>query len=534
MKQSRFKLSTIIIIFVLLVVFFSLVITDLLITTSTSEDIRNQLEEKALIVSRSVSESFVVQKELQLKTNNQTVQDYAMSIQEASDVLFVVVMNMEGIRRSHPNPDLIGKEFVGGDEARVLNGEEYISISEGTLGQSVRAFTPVIAENGEQVGAVSVGISLDAVEASLRSNHVNVLIGSIVGVLVGVIGAFLLAGFIKKSLFGLEPAAIARIHEERNGMLQSVHEGIIAVDAESRITLVNKSARTIFHKAGIEEEDPIGLPIKEYIPHSMLGRVLMTGEAELDEEQLINGSSIIVNRVPLIVNNEVVGAISTFRDKTEVNQLAEQLTGVRLYAESLRAQSHEFKNKLHVLLGMIELKSFKDMKAYIKQLVDHQVYEADIITNKIKDPVLAGFMIGKLSYAREQNIQLSVVCETDIAAAKDEGVTHEIVTIIGNLLDNSIESLNGRSEKVMSLTLSYVDELLEIEVRDTGPGIKEEHHQEIFQKGVSTKGNNRGYGLHLVQESVRALDGSIEFDSIVNQGTVFTVIIPYEAEVDNA
>ncbi|MGP4075876.1 DcuS/MalK family sensor histidine kinase [Halobacillus sp. K22] len=534
MKNSRFKLSTMIIFYVLLVVLFSLLITDLLITENTSDTIRNQLEEKALIVSRTVAESQVVQEELQDPADNQVIQDYAMSIQEASDVMFVVVMNMEGIRQSHPNPDLLGKQFVGGDEKRVLDGEEYISISEGTLGQSVRAFTPIMADNGEQVGAVSVGISLNAVEAALQSSHRNILIGSLIGALVGVLGAFLLARYIKRSLFGLEPVAIARIHEERNRMLHSVREGIIAVDADARITLVNKSARNIFQKAGIQEEDPIGLPISEYIPQSMLERVLRTGKAELDEEQTINGSSIIVNRVPLIVNDEVVGAISTFRDKTEVNQLAEQLTGVRLYAESLRAQSHEFKNKLHVMLGMVELESFEEVKSYMKRLVDHQVHEADIITNKMKDPVLAGFMIGKLSYAREQNIRLSVNCETVIPASLDESVTHELVTVIGNLIDNAIESLDGREEKRINLVLSYVDELLEIEVSDTGGGIEAQQQTEIFQKGMSTKGEDRGYGLHLVQASVESLEGSVELESETGKGTTFRVIIPYESEVEQA
>ncbi|WP_281975740.1 DcuS/MalK family sensor histidine kinase [Halobacillus litoralis] len=534
MNKARFKLSTMIIFYVLLVVLFSLLITDLLITESTSNNIREQLEEKALIVSRMVAESEIVQDELQSSSENQNVQDYAMRIQEASDVMFVVIMNMEGVRQSHPNPELIGKQFVGGDEARVLNGEEYISVSEGTLGQSVRAFTPIIADNGEQVGAVSIGISLDALEASQQSSHRNILIGSLVGALVGVIGAYLLARYIKKNMFGLEPVAIARIHEERNRMLHSVREGIIAVDADAKITLVNKSARDIFKKAGLEGEDPIGLEVSEYLPHSMLQRVLQTGEAETDEEQIINGSSIIVNRVPLVVNDEVVGAISTFRDKTEVNQLAEQLTGVRLYAESLRAQSHEFKNKLHVLLGMAELESFDEVKSYIKRLVDHQIHEADIMTNKMKDPVLAGFMIGKLSYAREQNIRLSVNCETVIPAASDESVTHELVTIIGNLLDNAIESLEGKEEKRISLVLSYVDELLEIDVSDTGSGIQEVPQQEIFQKGVSTKGNDRGYGLYLVKSSVESLGGSLEIESEANKGTDFSVIIPYEAEVEQA
>lgn len=532
MKQPRFKLSTIIIFFVLLVVFFSLLITDLLITENTSDEIRGQLEEKALIISRTVAESQIVQQELESEEIQGTIQDYAMSIQEASDVLFVVVMNMEGIRQSHPDPGRIGQAFVGGDEKRVLNGEEYISISEGTLGHSVRAFTPIYGRDGEQMGAVATGLSLDAVEAALEKNHQNILIGSLIGSLVGVIGAFLLARYIKKSLFGLEPAAIAKIYEERNRMFHSVREGVIAVDEEARITFINHSAKEIFQKAGIYEKEPVGLAIAEYLPDSKLDRVLQTGEAEVDEEQNIQGSSIIVNRVPLIVNGAVVGAISTFRDKTEVNRLAEQLTGVRLYAESLRAQSHEFKNKLHVLLGMIEMKSYQEVHTYIKQLVDHQVRETTSLTDKIKDPALAGFMIGKRSYAREQQVDLTVQCETIIPPAKDPNVTHELITIIGNLVNNAIESFHTEEGKKVFVDLSYVDGLLSMDISDNGSGIEERFKEEMCRKGVSTKGDNRGYGLHLVKTSVEALEGSLEIESNWQNGTSVSVIIPLELKED--
>nr|WP_039814089.1 DcuS/MalK family sensor histidine kinase [Jeotgalibacillus malaysiensis] len=528
MKKPKLSLSTTIIFFVLLVVFLSLLITDLLITRNTSNEIQEQLEEKALIVSRTVAESQVVKSELLTDEIEGTIQDYANSILEASDMLFIVVMDTDGIRQSHPNADIIGEQFVGGDEERVLNGEEYVSVSEGTLGFSVRAFTPIYDDNGSQIGAVSTGISLSAVEATLSQNHRNILLGSLIGSLVGILGAILLARYIKRSLFGLEPAEIARIYEERNRMFQSVKEGIVAVDADGRLTLVNKSAKDIFMKAGIDDDDPIGKHVTDYLPDSRLKRVLETGESEVDEEQELNGTTIIVNRVPLVVGGQVAGAISTFRDKTEVNRLAEQLTGVRLYADSLRAQSHEFKNKLHVLLGMVEMGSYEEVKQYLKQLSAHQVHETESVTNKIKDPVLAGFMIGKLSYAREQQVELTLQCETEIPPFRSAMVTHELVTIIGNLLDNAIESLQDRPKRKVDIAFSYIDELLSICVKDTGKGMDEALKSMIFTKGISTKGYNRGYGLHLVHASVKALDGSIEIDSEPDRGTVVHVILPLE------
>lgn len=512
----------------------SLLVTSLLVSNATSDNIEKQLEGKAVNVSRVVAHSQVVQNGLQNEAMEERIQEYTLNIQQATDVLFVVVMNMEGIRKSHPNSERIGNPFVGGDEKRVLQGEEYTSRSEGTLGESIRSFTPIFDGQQNQIGAVAVGISLEEVEASIQQNQWQILIGSSIGLLFGTIGAFWLARYIKRSLFGLEPYAIARIHEERNQMLHSAHEGIIAIDKDSKIVLVNKSARRILQKAGLLEKEPTGMAINEVLPGFMLDHILDKGKPVLDEEQNLNGVSIISNRVPLIVNDEVIGAIATFRDKTEMNQLAEELTGVEMYAETLRAQSHEFMNQLHVLLGMIKLKEYNQVENFIAKLADHQVHEVGSITRHVMDPVFAGFIIGKISYAREAHVDLAVSCETEIPQPADPAVTHELITIAGNIIDNAIENVMGKAQKNIRVTFSYIDELLTMTVADMGTGIPEEMQEAIFTKGVSSKeGEHRGYGLFLVKNSVEKLEGSIEVFSELNKGTTFVIIIPYEAGGDS-
>lgn len=529
MNTPRFKLSSIIIFFICLVVLISLSITILLITDATSANIENQIEEKAVNISRTVAESQAVRDGLLFSELEAEIQDYTMTIQEATNVLFIVVMDMEGLRKSHPLQEQIGKPFIGGDEKQVLLGEEYTSRSEGTLGKSLRSFTPIMDDRGNQIGAVAVGISLDAVKSSIQKSQVKILTGSAIGLLVGIIGAFWLAWYIKKSLFGLEPYAIARIHEERNQMLQSVYEGIIAIDTDSKIVLVNKSARRIFHRAGLMDKEPLGMDISEFLPGAGLERTLDQKQPELDEEQNFNGISVISNRIPLVVNDHVIGAIATFRDKTEVNQLAKQLTGVQLYAESLRAQSHEFMNQLHVLLGMIKLEEYAQVQQFIAKLADHQVHEVGAVTQHIKDPVLSGFIIGKVSYAREAHVELAIHCETEIPQPKDPAVTHELITILGNVVDNAIDSLRDSEEQLISVRFSYIDDLLEMTVADSGPGIAGDIQESIFSKGVSSKkGKDRGFGLYLAKNSVEKLQGSIDLMP-EQDGTVFSIIVPYQA-----
>jgi CitB family two-component system sensor histidine kinase MalK len=309
-------------------------------------------------------------------------------------------------------------------------------------------------------------------------------------------------------------------------MLQSVHEGIVAVDPDSKITLVNKSAIQLFKKAGLSTS-PVGENIHDFMPSASLEEVLRTGGARIDEEQKINGMSILVNHVPLVVKGRVVGAISTFRDKTEVNQLAEQLTGVKAYAEALRAQSHEFMNRLHVILGMIKMEMYEELSQFIHRIVNHRQQEMSEITNKIKDPALAGFMMGKLSYAREENVEMAVVNESVIPEPESPHITHELITIIGNMIDNAIEAMYGTKERSLQVRIIYAARRLTISVSDSGPGIPEDLQDKVFEKGFSTKGQNRGYGLYLVSKSIETLNGAFHIESKISGGIQFTVEIPY-------
>ncbi len=526
LKKRQWKLSTIIIIFVCMVVLISLVITSILIGNTVKNSIHKTAEEKAEAVSRTTAQSNIVKRGLKDKSKEQQIQRYASEIKSATDVSFIVVMDMNSTRKSHPNSDLIGKKFQGGDESPALKGKEIITESKGTLGKSLRSFTPIY-DNGEQIGLVAVGIPIETVNEAFASGLRDIFIGLIIGMFFGIIGAYLLARYIKKILHGLEPAIIAKRLEERNTMLQSVHEGIVAVDREGKINLVNKSAAQIFKRAGLTEY-PIGMKINEYLDSTQLHKVVEIGQPEVDEEQNINGVKILVNRVPLYVNNQIVGAISTFRDKTEMSRLSEQLVGVKTYAETLRAQSHEFSNRLHVIMGMLQMENYEEVKQYIREVVRYSAQENVNIATQIKDAALAGFLIGKLSLAREKNIELTIHINEIVPEPHDSQLTHEIITVIGNLIDNSIDALANQKSKIIEVKLNYSQQNLKIDITDSGEGLTPHMQQKIFEKGYSTKGDNRGYGLYLINESVKKLNGSINVDKDSDGYTKFIVEIPYE------
>lgn len=505
------------------VVIFSLLVTDILISHNVERTTEDSQAEKAKTIAHIVANDSIVIDGLIGKADTAAIQTYTNRILKNTGVQFIVVMDMNGIRKSHPNPQKIGHHFIGGDEGPALKGKEHVSLAEGTLGISMRVFVPVFSETGEQLGAVAVGISADNVKERVKESRHIIYIGVGVGVLVGIIGAILLARHIKKSLFGLEPHRIAKILEERNTMLQSVKEGIIAVDKEANVTLINNEAKRLFKKSGLEE-DFIGKDVELYMPNSRIKEVLQMGEVQLNEEQNIYGITIVTNRVPLYVKGEIVGAIATFRDKTEIRKLAEELTGIRLYAEALRAQSHEFMNKMHVVLGLTHMKQYEELQKYISGMVSEHQYEIGGIMKRIKSPVFAGFLLGKLSYAREKNIKLIISEDSYMPEIADESITHELITIVGNLIDNALEAVTNCEKKQVEVEIQYGDTLI-ITVQDTGKGIQEEIGA-LFTKGYSTKGDNRGYGLYLVKESIQRINGEIHVYSLVGKGTTITIEIP--------
>lgn len=529
--KRNFSLQTTIILLVFGVLSLTLFITDLLISERIADNIEQNQAEKSMYIARMIANSDIVINGLANPSVEGEIQTFANKIEKATGVDFIVVMDMKAMRKTHPNKDKIGKRFVGGDEGNVLKGQEYISEAKGTLGVSLRAFTPVWGRDGKQVGAVSVGILLSNVKQEISKGRLSVFMGVGMGGLVGLLCAFFLARKIKRILFGLEPFEIAKLLEERSAMLQSTREGILAVDQHGSITLVNAEAVRLLYQAGMEverESDLIGRYVGDMIPHSRLLTVLETGQAVLDQEQNLGGVVLLGNNVPIGVDDRIVGAIATFRDKTEIKLLAEQLTGARMYAEALRAQAHEFMNKLHVILGMVQLGFYEKLSSYISDIAYQHQNEVGQIVRMIKEPVVAGFLLGKLSYAREMSVELNLLEESFLPEPSIPETTHELITIIGNLIDNAIDAVQNCTEKWVDLKMVLEDGILAIEVSDSGPGISPERKNDIFLKGISTKGENRGLGLFLVKRSIDSLGGRLELTTEWGKGTTFEVYLPYE------
>ena len=339
---------------------------------------------------------------------------------------------------------------------------------------------------------------------------------------VGLIGALLLSRNIKKIIFGLEPHEIATLLEERNVIISSIKEGIVAIDRDERIILINDNARRL-----LDINDQVeGRLVTEVIPGTRLPEVMRTGIPHIDEEQVLNRTVIIVNRIPLKSRSETIGAVATFRDLSEIRALAEELTEVRQYTDALRAQHHEYLNKLHVVSGLLQLGKHDDAVRFIVKTVSVQQKVFDILRTRVREPDIAALLLAKINEAQEANIELELSERSLLPTLKTEAVP-SLVTIIGNLVQNAIEALQplGRSGKRILVECFIAGGRFIVRVEDNGDGLDPQVRGHLFERGFTSKsaGGNMGIGLSLVQMHATMLGGMIDVSE--DHGVVVTVTL---------
>lgn len=449
-----------------------------------------------------------------------TIQPIAEAVRDQAGFAFIVVANREGIRYSHPVPERIGKR-VSTEPGEVLEGESYVAVQRGTLGMSIRAKVPIYDDNEQLIGFVSAGILVSVIQDLLKGYGALLAGVGAISLTLGVASSYLLSGHVKRQILGLEPREIALLLEHREAMLHGIREGVVAVDAQGTITLVNDEAARLM---GLPP-DAVGQGILDVLPDSQLPKVLQSGQAEPDRMMVANGRVIMVSRIPVRSRGQLVGAIATLRDQTEMQELLHELDGTKSHLDTLRAQAHEFANKLHTIAGLMELGSYKEAMAFISQTTREQQELIARLPKQIADPALVALLVGKASVASERRIAFSVHPHRRIRPAM--AASDDLVTIVGNLIENALEAVGPDGERSVSVSLWQRGEQITIEVRDSGPGVPAELMPHIFDQGVSTKsdgGRQRGFGLALVQRATQRLGGEITVRN--ENGAVFTVRIP--------
>lgn len=486
-----------------------------------SNQLDDQAMRRALAIAQTTAAMPQIAEDLQSTrpSVDGPVQREAEQIRKASGAEYVVVMDRHGTRWSHTDLDQIGGH-VSTDPSQALAGKDVMEIDSGTLGRSARGKVPLRDADGAIIGAVSVGIEYDSVRARLIHAIPGLFAYAGGALAVGALAAWLISRRLHRQTRDLAFSDISALLSEREAMLHGIREGVVALDRAGRVRLLNDEAQRLL---GIGDET-VGMPPDEALGEGRTADVLAGRVTGTDLIAVRGQRVLVVNRMP----TDDGGAVATLRDRTELEQLGRELDSTRGLIDALRAQDHEHANRMHTLLGLLELEMFEDAVDFVGEVVGDHRATAEQVTEKIGDALLAALLVGKATVAAERGVALWV---SDRTRLPDRLIDPRgLVTVVGNLVDNALDAVAGTPHARVEVELRTEGRTAVLRVRDTGPGIPDAHRESIFTEGWSTKKppahGKRGIGLSLVRRLAERQGGSATVGEAAGGGAEFTIVLP--------
>ncbi len=456
------------------------------------------------------------------------LQPYAESLRRHAGVAFVVVMAPDGTRWTHPEPEQIGRTYLGHIE-QARQGRLYSETHLGVLGPSVRTVAPVFDRHGRVVALVSAGITIDKISEQVRE-QVTALLGMAGAALVlGGAGTYVVNARLRRHTHGMNATELSRMHDYHEAALHAVREGLVMLDGGRRIALINDGARELL---GLDE-GVVGRPAAELgLPASLTG-ALLSSEPRVDETHLTADRVLVVNTRP-VVGGERRGTVVTLRDRTELQALSGELDSERGFTEALRSQAHEAANRLHTVVSLIELGRVAEAVEFATAELELAQALTDRVVDAVGEPVLAALLLGKAAQANERGVELVLTEDSRIDDGRVPAAlpSRDLVTILGNLIDNAVEAAGGTPHARVTVTVAARagDGELLLRVGDSGPGVRPADREAVLGRGWSTRGPGRGLGLALVGQAVSRASGTLHLAEAEEGGAQFTVRLPLRGE----
>ena len=473
--------------------------------------VRESAEQETTAIVASLADSPLVVDAVRGSDPTAVLQPYVEQVRADTGTSFITVLAPDRTRYTHPDPAEIGRPFRG-TIAPALAGDTFTETYTGTLGPSVRATGPVLDADGQVLALVSAGLTVDEIGEDLAAAVPGIAGTAAATTAVGALGSWALSRRVRRQTHGLSPAALARMAEYHHAALHAVREGLLLVDGERRVQLANDEARRLL---GIDG-DPAGRHLSELGLPAELTATLSRQDTVVDEVHVTGSRVLVVNQAGARPSGRSAGSVVTLRDHTDLQALTGELDSVRAFAEALRAQAHEAANRLHTTVSLVELGRTQEAVEFATAQLAAAQRLTDRVVDGVDEPVLAALLLGKAATAHERGVALEIDPATAVRSTGIPG--GDLVTIIGNLLDNAIDAaLAGDPPREVQLALWEEDDRLEIRVEDTGPGLSADGLHRAFERGWSTKeaagaapaGLGRGLGLALAASAVRRNGGTI-------------------------
>lgn len=455
------------------------------------------------------------------------LEEFAAREMERTATDFIVIMDPDGTRYTHPTADVVGEQFIG-NIAEAQAGGIVLEQYTGTLGPSTRAVVP-ITQDGAVIGLVSVGITRDRVGDNLSDVWPRVLLTGLAAAAVAGTAAAFIARRVRRETLGLNAVELRRLHAHHQAVLHAVREGLIITDRDGRVQVANDEARRLLDLDG----DVEGREVRELGIPADLGEML-TGADQHDQAQVHGGRVLLVSATGVHRHQDQIATLTTLRDRTELEALTGQLGTVNSLVAALQSQAHEAANRLHTVITLIELDRTDEAVRLATEELRATQHQRDMVNAAIQDPAVAALLLGKIAQATERGVTLEL--DPDAHLPAELVPARQAVTIVGNLVDNAIDAvadLPQTAERQVTVDVHVADQEVLLTVSDTGPGLTGDAWERAFDRGWSTKegpAGMRGIGLALVQQNVDSLGGQIVVQP--PPGATFEVRVPVSSRSD--
>ncbi len=490
-------------------------------STQRAEEVEGR---RALEIAETLANGSAIRAALELG-RTEYVRTAAEDSRSTSGSTDVVVAGTDRSVLASADPELLGRPLDLG-ASRVLEGRSWVGDVDLPGGHAAVAMAPVYSVRGDRVlGLVAVQRTYPGVLGSLEAAAPNLLTYLGLASVLGIGGSLLVARRVKRQTLGLEPAEIAGLVEHRDAMLHGIREGVVGLDTRGRVTLVNDEAIRLLGIPG----DAIGRTLEDLGLGTEMRDALLSGTEERDRAVGTGGRVLVVNRLPIHSRGRAIGSVTTLRDRTELLELRRELDLTRHVTDTLRAQAHEFDNRLHTIAGLIEIGEADEAVRFVHRVTSSRSEFSASVTAAVRDPSVAALLIAKASQAAEVGVDLRISPESSLPALDDE-LSGDVATVVGNLVDNALDAAAAAPQRWVEVTLGLVDGEVDVVVRDSGPGVPPGMEREVFRRGVSTKDGDaageRGIGLSLVHLVCTRRGG--EVTASADRGSVFTARLPVD------
>ncbi|PRB39493.1 histidine kinase [Arthrobacter sp. MYb23] len=498
---------------------------------------------RMLAIAASLADNPLVLEAASTSDPSAVLQPYALEVMDHADADFITIMAPDRTRWTHPRTEELGKPYIGTIEP-ALRGETFTEVTAGTLGPSVRTIAPVLDPEGNVKALVAAGVTVRTVDTDVAERLGVIGIIALVVLFFGSVASWLLGRYLRSVTRGWGPEQLAQLFAYYESVLHSVREGVILIDTHGKAVMYNDQAAELLGLAPSDaDRSPDAAPKLADLPFDGSLRALFeSGRPAHDESHLTGSRILVVNQAPAVgpvpersrQKPAIYGTVATIRDRTEIESLGTELQTMKTLSDALRAQTHEHANRLHMIVSLLELGRTPQALDFATKDLELSQQLTDDMVASVDEPVMSALVMGKAAEAHERGVEL--VVRTSGSAGVRGLEIQDLVTILGNLLDNAIDAAAaGEFPRKVELEVDAEAAAVEFTVRDSGGGIDPGSIDDVLQYGFSTKSpagsprgsHGRGVGLALVRQAVERLNGTMTISN--PGGAQFHVVLPAPA-----